>query len=58
MEQGLPYIEPAYGNHAAPLDRERAREDAIQYLVNGRRILPEWGKHRRSTPVIPARKAA
>ena len=45
-EQGLPYIEPVNGAHAAPMNREQARLDAIQYLKNGRRILPGWGTHR------------
>jgi hypothetical protein len=44
--EGLPYIEPSFGKHAKPLDREQARADAIQYLTNGRRILPGWGKRR------------
>jgi hypothetical protein len=43
---GLPYIEPSYGQHAAPMDREHARMDAVQYLTNGYRILPGWGLHR------------
>lgn len=45
-EQGLPYIEPGNGAHAQPMDRERARQDAIDYLTNGHRILPGWGTHR------------
>lgn len=45
---GLPYIEPAFGKRALPLDRERSRKDAVQYLTSGRRILPGWGKHRAS----------
>jgi len=46
LREGLPYIEPVYGKHAAPMDREQDREDAIQYLTLGRRILPGWGLHR------------
>lgn len=42
----LPYIEPAYGRHAHPIDREQARRDAIQYLTNGRRIHPGPGRPR------------
>lgn len=45
-DQGLPYIEPVNGAHAAPMNREQARLDAIEYLKNGRRILPGWGTHR------------
>ena len=45
-ELGLPYIEPASGYHAGPRNREQDRTDAIQYLTNGRRILPGWGLHR------------
>ena len=46
LQTGLPYIEPAFGKRALPMDRARSRDDAIQYLTNGRRILPGWGKHR------------
>lgn len=48
QEVGLPYIEPAFGKRALPLDRERSRKDAIQYITSGRRILPGWGRHRRN----------
>lgn len=48
METGLPYIEPAFGKHAAPMDREQSRNDAILYVTNGRRQYPGWGKHRRN----------
>ena len=44
----LPYIEPVFGKHAAPMDRERARADAIELATRGLRILPGWGKHRRN----------
>lgn len=43
---GLPYIEPSYGKHAHPMDRDRARQDAVTYLTSGRRIHPGPGKHR------------
>jgi len=43
---GLPYIEPGFGQHAAPMDRERARADAVEYVHNGYRIQPGWGLHR------------
>jgi hypothetical protein len=45
-ELGLPYIEPGFGQHAAPMDRERARADAVEYVTHGYRILPGWGLHR------------
>lgn len=48
----LPYIEPIYGKHAAPMNRDQAREDAVQYVTNGRRILPGWGKHRKNNATI------
>lgn len=45
-EPGLPYIEPVFGKHAHPIDRERARQDAVDYLTNGHRIAPGPGRHR------------
>lgn len=56
-EQGLPYIEPRFGLHAGPANRERDRDDAIQYLTNGRRILPGWGLHRSASPLAALRAA-
>lgn len=55
--EGLPYIEPAFGKHALPMDREQAREDAIRYLGNGHRILPGWGLHRSTHPLAAIRAA-
>lgn len=43
---GLPYIEPSFGKHAAELTREESREQAIQLVANGGRILPGFGRHR------------
>lgn len=48
LHEALPYIEPVYGKHAAPMDRDQAREEAIEYVTNGRRVLPGWGKHRKN----------
>lgn len=48
QELGLPYIEPAFGKHALPLDRERSRSDAIQYVTRGRSWPTGWGRHRRN----------
>lgn len=50
--QELPYIEPVYGKHAAPLDRERDRLDAVEYVTNGYRMLPGWGTHRKADAMI------
>lgn len=45
---GLPYIEPAFGKRALPMDRERNRQDAIDYITRGRRFIPGPGMHRSS----------
>lgn len=46
MDRGLPYIEPAFGKHAAPITREQSRREAIEYLTRGRIIYPGSGRHR------------
>jgi hypothetical protein len=46
LREGLPYIEPVYGKHAAPMGRDRSRVEAIEYMTNGRRVYPGFGKHR------------
>lgn len=44
----LPYIEPAFGKHALPMNRERNRLDAALYASRGCLIFPGQGLHRRN----------